>query len=174
MGSVSETMQFRCTWATCQSETVSRPESERKVHSAVVSAVCPALINSPGLIDSPTLLAVAQAVEQYEAIKRKEDEAGGELREAQAVLQAATAAFSEVEGRRLDTFNGAFDHICHHIDPIFKVRHVLHIASRRRIRPALYRSQGAMWYQSAVKHQPRLEALSLPLVHHQCCFVSAK
>lgn len=61
-----------------------------------------------------------KAVEQYEAIKRKEHEAGGELREAQAALQTAAAAFNEVEARRLDTFNAAFDHICLHIDPIFK------------------------------------------------------
>jgi chromosome segregation ATPase len=60
-------------------------------------------------------------MEQYEAIKRKEDEAGGELRDAQTELQAAAAAFNEVEARRLDTFNAAFEHICHHIDPIFKV-----------------------------------------------------
>lgn len=64
---------------------------------------------------------MTQAVEQYEAIKRKEDEAGGELRGAQAILATATSAFNDTEARRLDTFNRAFDHVCQHIDPIFKV-----------------------------------------------------
>lgn len=109
---------------------MSIPTSDRKLQSAV-STTCPTQIDSH---HSPVL----QAVEQYEAIKRKEDEAGGELREAQALQETAAAAFREVEARRLDTFNGAFDHICLHIDPIFKVRHMLHIAIRRRIRHHLY------------------------------------
>ncbi len=60
-------------------------------------------------------------MEQYDAIKRKEEETGGALREAQTALVAATSAFLETEARRLDTFNRAFEHVCLHIDPIFKV-----------------------------------------------------
>lgn len=61
-----------------------------------------------------------KAVEQYEAIREKEREQLEELEAARRESKAATEAFQTVQQKRYDAFMQAFEHVAHHIDPIYK------------------------------------------------------